>query len=33
MCSSLLKGKESDLGTVAVPITRWRYITIAYDCE
>ena len=24
---------KSDPGTVAVPITRWSYITKAYDCD
>ena len=27
------RGKESKLGTVGVPITRWSYITKAYDCD
>ena len=27
------RGKESKLGTVGVPITRWNYITKVYDCD
>ena len=27
------RGKESKLGTVGVPITRWSYFTKAYDCD
>ena len=26
------RGKESKLGTVGVPITRWNYIRKVYDC-
>ena len=27
------RGKEFKLGTVGVPITRWSYITKAYDYD
>ena len=30
---SVKRGKESKLGTVGVPITRWSYITKAYGCD
>ena len=27
------RGKESKIGTVGVPITRWNDITKVYDCD
>ena len=27
------RGKESKIGTVAIPITRWSVITKVYDCD